>query len=258
VAIQRSRAVRDVVGALCVSLAVLSAGTALFAWTGSILVRRAETELSSLVLAQSEQSILRQLGAQAPGVTSNAQAQSAVQSALADPAVEQALAASPGAGAASLEHELAQLDPSLGPALSGHPISVDLGRREFARVATDLRTAAVIAASCAAGLVALALLVAGRRDRVLRRVGRWAAVVGILAILTTWVVPTIVLSTTTRGTAHSVARSLETGSAQLHPLYVVLAAVGLAAVAAARLLTARAEVTAPRASEAPPPPVAWP
>jgi hypothetical protein len=255
----RPRTGRDVVAGILVGIAILVAGAGLAAWFGSLLVQRIETELSSLVLGQSTTSLYQQLEGIDPGVAHDPQAKSAISSALKNPSVDQSVAQSP-TGSSELQRELSSLDPSLGPVLAGHSLTVDTGRHDAALAAKDLRNAALGATLASLALVALAMLVAGRRDLVLRRVGIWAAVIGVSAIISTWLVPWLVLRNAKPGTGESVAKAIYQSGAPSHVMFVVLAVAGLLGAVVARLLTrpawdAEPPPPPPGFSTAPP---AWP
>jgi len=243
----RPRTGRDVLAGFLVGIAILMAGAGLAAWFGSLLIQRIETEISSLVLGQSTQSLYQQLEGVDPSLAHDPQVKGAISSALKNPKVDQSVAQSPS-GSRELQRELSSLDPSLGPVLAGHPLSVDTGRHDVALVAKDLREAAIGAALAALALVALALLVAGRRDLVLGRVGRWAAVIGVMAILSTWLVPWLVLRSSKRGAGESVATAIYQSGVPSHVIFVVLAVAGLLGAITARALAR------PRWDAEPPPP----
>jgi hypothetical protein len=231
----RAHRARNLLAAVLVSFAVMIAGLSLAAFFASVLAVRAESTLSSNDLSEFAQSVGSQIGRTDPHATSDPRTQTAIRQALQDPQVEQQLAGSPAAGSHSLNQELSALDPSLGAALSKSPIDLDTGRHDLAVAAHDLRIGAIAGGALAAMLVGCSLLLSSRRDRVLRRVGRWALIVSGFALLLGWLVPWLFV-THAHGTPRSVAAWFYTGESTAHAVYLALFGFGVLAVVVARLV----------------------
>jgi hypothetical protein len=235
----RYRRTRDVAGGCLVALATLIAGLSLIAYLASVTLLRAESTLSSNDLSKFTQNIGSQIAQASPGFTSDPLGPGAIQKALQNPSIVQGLSQSTSQGSQSLNQQLTQLDPSLGPTLQKNPIQLDIGNGLLANLQHSLQTAPIWGALLAAALVLIALAVSLRRDQVLRRVGRWAIAVSLFAVLVGWVLPWF-LASHVNGLVGSLASWYSNDQSVAHTVYLALFAFGVAAYAAGSLLKPRA------------------
>jgi hypothetical protein len=228
---------RGVIASLLTTFAILIAMLSLLAFFLSVAALRAESTLSSNDLSSFTQNIGSQIAKANPG--NGPLPQGAIQQALQNPSIVKQLANSPQQGSQALNQQLAHLDPSLGSALSKNPVQLNIGNNLFADAERYLHDGAVWGATVALGLVAIAIVIARRRDKVLRRVGRWAIVVSIFAILFGWILPWFI-STHIGGVIGNLASWYSNSQTVAHTVYLSLLIGGLVAYVAGNILKPRA------------------
>jgi hypothetical protein len=232
----RSGRGRQILASLLTAIAILIAMLSLLAFFLSVAALRAESTLSSSDLSNFTQNI----GAQIAKANPNGPLpEGPIQKALQDPSVVQKLSKSSQQGSQALNQQLIHLDPSLAQTLAKNPVQLDLGNNIFATAQQYLHDGAVWGALIASGLVAMALLIANRRDAILRRVGKWAIWVSIFAVLTGWVIPWFI-STHLGGLVGSLASWYADSQATAHTVYLLLLIGGIAAYVAGKTLKPRA------------------
>ena len=231
----RYRRTRDVFGGCLVSIAIVVAGISLLAYLASITFLRAESTLSSNDLSNFTQTIGSQIAQANPSFSSDPLGPGAIQQALQNPSIVQGLAKSPSLGSQSLNQQLTQLDPSLGSTLSKSPVQLDTGYNLLADVQHYLQVGPIWGAALAVVLVVIALVVSLRRDKVMRRIGRWAIMVSVFALLFGWLLPWF-LSSHVQGTLGSLAAWYYNGQSTAHVVYLALFAFGIGAYAIGSLL----------------------
>jgi hypothetical protein len=226
---------RNLAGAILVNIAVLLAGLSLLAFLGSLTLLHGEQTLSDSAFDKARQTVMTQIGNSNPVAASDPQATTAIQQALQNPAIVEKLSQSEQSGSQALSDELARLDPSLAPSLAQTPLSIDTGMNLLSDAEKNLHQGAILGSLLAALLAASALVVTTRRDRVLRRLGRWAISVSIVAVLIGWVLPWWLESHAT-GTVQSLATFLNNTQSTAHIVYLVLFVSGVAMLVLASMI----------------------
>ena len=219
--------IRNLAGSILANLAVVVAGLSLMAFFASVAAQRAQSTFSPADLLKAEQAITAQIGHVDPHLAGDSQAQAAVQQSLQNPSVVSDYMRSPSVGSQTFNDTLARLDPALAPALAQNQLRLGSGIAVINNVEKGLRSAAILGGAGASLLALIALLISARRDRVLHRIGQWAVMVSIFAVLVGWVLPWWVQNHAT-GSIRSVASFFSNGQTDAHAVYLALFILGVA------------------------------